>query len=480
MAAWTVSTIYNNMMKTIVFYLILSVLSVPAFAESVYYDFEEVLSRHSKRIKGMIRPPDVRLREKGVLRTDFLKVKGGAHIDNVIKEQFSPYKTDYYGRLLIVKIPIGQYYLDTTEGFFSGETQCSTGMASSGMDIRRLNTDKEDFDGLFVKNSWSCGSMGCSYVLTFGNKKQLLSHCEEKDKTISHGEFLDAFEQQESLGSHQAVGDFGQLGLYQMGKEALVDVRYIQDDGRKNNNYKDYQWTGIDGISSYTDFLNNAQAQTGAINTYHEKILLYYKKNNDTTYSGTIMGYDGIADFINLEIDDVLITEAGLLAAARLVGARAIVSWLSDLTGGVHIYERIYELEEVLSRHAERIKNIRVREQGRLKASFLTRPGDGSIIKDMIFPYQTSVDGYLLVVKIPLGEHYLGNTKYLFSEEAHCSTGRVLERTEIRSLNADREELGHLFVEKSRSCGTRLCSYTLTFGDERLLSNCILKQGGQL
>lgn len=312
-----------DIMKNIVFYLIAGVLSastlsLPALAGSSGYDFEEVLSRHAERIAG------IRTDERGELKANFLlKVKGGTHIDNIIEDQIFSYKTSLNGYSLIVKIPIGQYYLDTTEGLFSGKAQCSTGMASSGMEVRYLNTDRENLRGLLVKNSRSCGIMGCSYVLTFGNER-LLDHCENEKIMESHGDLLEIFVQEiYPYVDRDAISDFGHLGGNQMGKEALIDAGYVRNDGKMSNDYQNYQWTGLKGANSHADFLSGFRdkgslyPQTGAKTNRRNKILAYFEDH-------------GITDFADLAVDGVVIREHHLLGIARMVGTRALVSWLKD------------------------------------------------------------------------------------------------------------------------------------------------------
>jgi len=136
-----------------------------------------------------------------------------------------------------------------------------------------------------------------------------------------YSNFLNDLAQRESSGNQSAINTLGYLGLYQMGEAALIDAGYIENDGKINNNYSDYQWTGVDGVNSYSDFLNNAQAQTNAVSSYHERVLGYLDSKEAT-------------DYIGQTIDGVLITEAGLLGAAHLVGAGAVSSWLRNPTGG--------------------------------------------------------------------------------------------------------------------------------------------------
>lgn len=68
--------------------------------------------------------------------------------------------------------------------------------------------------------------------------------------------FLGKLSQRESSGSANAINSAGYIGLYQMGEAALIDAGYIERNGSiYDNNYQDYQWTGVDGIESYSYFL---------------------------------------------------------------------------------------------------------------------------------------------------------------------------------------------------------------------------------
>ncbi len=133
-------------------------------------------------------------------------------------------------------------------------------------------------------------------------------------------EFLDELAEKESTNNPTAINQYGYLGLWQMGESALVDSGFVINDGQMNNNYQDYTWSpaaNVLGITTYTDFLNNSSAQLTAIQKYHAKLEKYLRNN-------------GAWDFIGQTVDGVVVTTSGLLAAAHLVGAKAVGQWLSS------------------------------------------------------------------------------------------------------------------------------------------------------
>ena len=131
-----------------------------------------------------------------------------------------------------------------------------------------------------------------------------------------YGKFLEALAQRESSG-RQCIESGGHLGLYQMSKIALVDIGYIKYDGKgyRINNHTEYQWTKASGVKSYEEYLSNLQVQNNAVSAHHKNVLRYLKNN-------------GAAAKIGTEVAGVYVTASGLLAAAHLVGSRAIGDWL--------------------------------------------------------------------------------------------------------------------------------------------------------
>ncbi len=108
--------------------------------------------------------------------------------------------------------------------------------------------------------------------------------------------FYEELSLRESTKNQYAVNKYGYLGLYQMGKLALIDVGYI-----KNN-----QWTGKYNIYSSCDFLNSRWVQEVSVREYHkliwDKYLTKYHHYQDKYICG------------------VKICKASMIAASHLVG----------------------------------------------------------------------------------------------------------------------------------------------------------------
>lgn len=114
----------------------------------------------------------------------------------------------------------------------------------------------------------------------------------------SYADYLRALAQRESSMNQYAVNQYGYAGLYQMGKAALQDAGYKNSSGA---------WTGKDGVTSQAAFLADAQAQTNAITTYHQKAW------------NTIQAY-GLDKYVGQTVNGVQITPSGLLAGYHLLG----------------------------------------------------------------------------------------------------------------------------------------------------------------
>lgn len=102
------------------------------------------------------------------------------------------------------------------------------------------------------------------------------------------------------------VNRYGYMGLYQMGRAALVDAGYMTSSG---------QWTGKNGATSQAAFLANQTIQTAAINDYNRVQWGYI----------TRMGLDR---YVGQTVGGVEITESGLLAGAHLLGAGNLATFL--------------------------------------------------------------------------------------------------------------------------------------------------------
>ena len=75
----------------------------------------------------------------------------------------------------------------------------------------------------------------------------------------------------EGGGDPEVINQFGYIGKYQFGEDALIDLGYYKQDGTSNRTadgkFKyDWagEWTGKNGIKSKEDFLHNHEAQDQA------------------------------------------------------------------------------------------------------------------------------------------------------------------------------------------------------------------------
>lgn len=110
----------------------------------------------------------------------------------------------------------------------------------------------------------------------------------------------------ESANRPWVVNQYGYMGLYQMGRTALIDAGYMDSSGR---------WTGKNGATSQAAFLADQNIQTAAINDYNRVQWGYI----------TRMGLDR---YVGQTIGGVQITESGLLAGAHLLGAGNLAKFL--------------------------------------------------------------------------------------------------------------------------------------------------------
>lgn len=127
-------------------------------------------------------------------------------------------------------------------------------------------------------------------------------------------EFLAELGKRESTSNYLSKNDYGYLGMWQMKTtSSLADTMYTDTAG----NWTEY--ANKNGVYSETDFLNNKEAQYDAVTQYHKANWRYLE-------------YYGATDYIGKSYKEVEITESGLLAAAHLVGGKAISDALKDGT----------------------------------------------------------------------------------------------------------------------------------------------------
>jgi len=140
----------------------------------------------------------------------------------------------------------------------------------------------------------------------------------ETEVDINNNSFLNFLETlgfRESGNNYDIVNQYGYMGKYQFGPIALRDIGFYDNNNNWTEKAKEY------GVWSKETFLNNPEAQESAI-----RMLLKNNWRYATNYS--------LLDYIGIEMNGVLITESGLLAAAHLIGVGGIKKALetSDLT----------------------------------------------------------------------------------------------------------------------------------------------------
>jgi hypothetical protein len=81
--------------------------------------------------------------------------------------------------------------------------------------------------------------------------------------------YKDALGKRESGNNYKAVNQFGYVGKYQFGNQALYDAGYTVSS-RANNSLmlNTANWSGKDGVNSRDDYLNNPQAQENGMDTF--------------------------------------------------------------------------------------------------------------------------------------------------------------------------------------------------------------------
>lgn len=93
------------------------------------------------------------------------------------ENQVSSGQYDYYVseadsiKRLTIKIPIGHHYIDKSGELFNGSVLCVGGGASSGIETYAVSFDNAPENKYYMSNEWSCGSLGCSYLINFSDKK---------------------------------------------------------------------------------------------------------------------------------------------------------------------------------------------------------------------------------------------------------------------------------------------------------------------
>jgi hypothetical protein len=134
-------------------------------------------------------------------------------------------------------------------------------------------------------------------------------------------DFLNALARRESSLNPQAQNPYGYVGLFQMGEAALIDAGFYRPDGTGRNDWRG-TWTGAGGVTSLQAFKDSPAAQVAAVTAYHQRLW------------ATIQAL-GLDRYVGQTVGGVQMTRSGMIAAAHLVGAGNLATFLRS--GGVTV-----------------------------------------------------------------------------------------------------------------------------------------------
>jgi hypothetical protein len=129
--------------------------------------------------------------------------------------------------------------------------------------------------------------------------KKEISIYRKELKYKSYDEFIQALAMRESSNRPYIVNEYGYVGLFQMGKLAMLDIGYTEGF-YENVVQNPEEWTVDQQIEDFNKWKN---------------ILKLYLEDEISMYNGKY-------------IHGVKITESGLIAAAHLVGAGSVKKWI--------------------------------------------------------------------------------------------------------------------------------------------------------
>lgn len=132
----------------------------------------------------------------------------------------------------------------------------------------------------------------------------------------NYTDYLSRLARMESGNNPGARNDYGYLGLYQMGEQALTEAGYYRPDGTARNDWRG-SWTGKDSVRNMADFLSRPSVQTQAVTAFSASQWSQIKN----------LDLDG---YLEQTVGGVLITPSGLLAGAHLVGVGGLRRFLSS------------------------------------------------------------------------------------------------------------------------------------------------------
>ncbi len=129
--------------------------------------------------------------------------------------------------------------------------------------------------------------------------------------------FLIALRMAESGGDYQAVNTLNFIGAYQFGEAALIDLGYVRRDNDVYDNDFSGGWVGKNGITSLQAFLNNEPEQDRAARRWMRVMWSYIEYHEIDGYAWETVG-------------DSQLTTSGMLAAAHLLGAGALKTYIES------------------------------------------------------------------------------------------------------------------------------------------------------
>lgn len=135
--------------------------------------------------------------------------------------------------------------------------------------------------------------------------------------SYDYADFRHALALRESSGDYTLVNTLGFLGAYQFGEGALIDLGFVNDDGKWWDNDFSGGWTGKDGIHGRAAFLASPDAQDHAANLWFPLLWGYLEAVGAEAHVGE-------------KIDGIRISPSGLIAGAHLLGAGAVRDWLAS------------------------------------------------------------------------------------------------------------------------------------------------------
>ncbi len=129
--------------------------------------------------------------------------------------------------------------------------------------------------------------------------------------------FLIALRMAESGGDYQAVNSLNFIGAYQFGEAALIDLGYVRMDSDVYDNDFSGGWTGKNGITSMTVFLNDPREQDRAAKRWMRVMWGYIESRGIDGYAWETVG-------------QTRLTTSGMLAASHLLGAGALQEYIDS------------------------------------------------------------------------------------------------------------------------------------------------------